>query len=94
MIKDHDVGKAVVSTEVIKMGMRIDNGDGQVGDLPHHCRNISDAAARINQNGMIIPEQQVNNRMFIVARLRQGVEPICDLLDLKPFIVRFGGVRN
>jgi hypothetical protein len=87
MIKHHDIAELVVAAEMIQMSMRVDHGHGMASQQLNGSPQISNAATRVNEYGVLVANEQVEYGMLIVARFRDGIEIVADLLDFEPIIV-------
>src|SRR5437016_4310691 len=86
MIEHHDIAELIIAAEMIQMRVRVDHGDGMLGQRLDDSPQISNAAASIDEHGMPVDEQ-VQYGMLIMARFRDGIEIIADFQDLEPVIL-------
>ena len=87
MIKHHDIAELAVAAEMIHMRVRVDYGHRMTGQQLNGSPQISNAATSINEYGVLVANEQVEYGMLIVARFRDGIEIVADLLDFEPIIV-------
>ena len=87
MIKHHDVAELVIAAEMIQMSVRVDHRHGMAGQQLNGPPQIANAATSVDEYGVLIANEQVEHGMLIVARFRDGIEIVAELLDFEPIIV-------
>ena len=60
---------------------------GRVRQLLDDHLRIADAAAGIDENGMVSPISRFRHRVLVMARLHDGIEIIGDLHDVEPVVI-------
>ncbi len=79
MIEHHDVAELLVAAEVIEMRVRVDDGHRQRRQLLDERLRIADSAAGVDEYGLGLAHEQVQNRVLVMARLHDGIEIIGEL---------------
>lgn len=74
--------------------MRVDHGDRQWCQLLDNTAQVSNAAAGVDQYGMVAAEHQIDDGVLVMARLGNCEQTVRDFQDVEPIVIDRYALRS